>query len=172
LKFFYWCGFGLGLVVLQTSVAPVLSAFGTTPDLMLVAVVLVAIYWSGDDHLLFAAAMGYVKDLYSGGVTGVSLLVFFLVSFLVKEEKHRLDFENPTLFAGVVAGATFLEGYLLFFLQSAILAWEIAWVPVFLAILKKALYNLVLALAGMIILRAALERYRSAHSRKRHRELV
>jgi len=172
LNLFYWCGFGLGLVVLQTALAPVLSAGGTTPDLMLVAVVLVAIYWSGDEHLLFAAALGYVKDLYSGGVTGVSLLVFFLVAFFIKEEKQQLDFENPTLFAGVVVGATFLEGYLLFFLQSATLAWEVDWIPVFLVILKRAAYNLILALAVMMIWRSAVEKYRSAYGRKRHRGLI
>jgi len=172
MNFMYWGGVGLGLIVLQTTMAPVLSAWGATPDFLLVAVIVAAIYWPGEEHLFFAVSLGYVKDLYSGGVTGISLLVFFLLAFFIKEEKQRLDFENPTLFAGVVVGATFLEGYLFFFIQNVTVVWEAAWLPLFLAILKKAVYNLILAMAVMTIRRAAVEKYRSTYGRRRHRKLI
>ena len=169
----YWLGIVLSLVTIQTSLSTVWMVRGTVPDLLLVAVIMMAMNWPEDNEpLYFAAALGYLKDVYSGGVMGISLLVFFILAYLIRREKYRFDFGSPPMFILVVAGSTALEGGLAFMLHRLTVPWEVSWWPMATDIVSRVVYNLVLAGVAMFIYRLAADRYQVFSARRGRSRIV
>jgi rod shape-determining protein MreD len=163
----YWLGTVLSLITLQTSLSPVWMIRGTVPDLLLVAVIMIAMHWPEDDEpLYFAAALGYLKDVYSGGVMGISLLVFFSLAYFIRREKHRFDFGSPPMFILVVAGSTVLEGGLAFMLHRLAVPWQVSWWLMAADIASRAVYNLGLAGVAVFVYRLAADRYQVFSARR------
>jgi cell shape-determining protein MreD len=139
-----WLLGGAALAGLQTGLASLTSVGGSSPDLLLVTVILAAVYGRGDGVLLVAPFLGYLKDLYAGGVVGDSFLAFFLLAWVITVERHRLDFDSY-LFDAVVVGGTLADGLLSLAFQDMTMAGVVNWIPALPSLVGRALYNLILA---------------------------
>lgn len=93
-------------VVLQTSVLPVHVANPFKPDLLLVAMVFIALRGSFASGACLAWSLGLIKDVFSGlylGLNGFSFLIIFLV---IKSISDLLYAESGELFVVTVSAAT------------------------------------------------------------------
>jgi rod shape-determining protein MreD len=93
-------------VILQTSVLPVHVAGSFKPDLLLVAMVFIALRGSFGSGAFLAWFLGLIKDVFSGlylGLNGFSFLIIFLV---IKSISDLLYAESGELFVVTVSAAT------------------------------------------------------------------
>ena len=93
-------------VVLQISVLPVHIATPFKPDLLLIAMVYLALRASVAPGAFLAWFLGLIKDVFSGlylGLNGVSFLIIFLV---IKSISDLLYAESGELFVVTVSAAS------------------------------------------------------------------
>jgi len=133
----------IGLLVLQTTVAPHLAFLGVTPDLVLVAVIILAVLGQKEQAVLFAAAAALGQDLLGqGGYLATILKVAFTA--VIANFRDELGGDEYNLAAGLVALVTpfylLLELGALFFFHGR----EISPNFVLLKLTAGTVYNLLL----------------------------
>ncbi len=92
----------LFFTLLQVGLLQNLRVFGVKPDLFLVCVVVVSLYFDVEYALIFSFLCGILKDTFS--IYGFGLNTFFLpvLSFLVMKLSRKVALDNtPVLCAGV-----------------------------------------------------------------------
>lgn len=172
MKIIWWTGLIIGVTVLQTSVSPLWAVGHVTPDLLLLTVIIGAVYGRSEGIFYAAPFLGYIKDLYSGGITGVSMLIFFLTVYFIRKERHRLDFDSY-LFDIIVLATTLAEGLIMFLMQQLVLAQPLHWGIVIAEIGGRALFNLFLAEVLRVVWKHFLEEHLfSMRAGKRFGKLV
>src|SRR5450631_2110622 len=85
-------------VVLQTSVLPVHVASPFKPDLLLVAMVYLALRSPVAPGALMAWILGLVKDIFSGLYLGLNAFSFLIIFLVIKSISDRLYAESGELF--------------------------------------------------------------------------
>lgn len=99
--------FGLVLaVVLQTSVLPVHLAGPFKPDLLLVAMVYLALRSPVAPGALLAWTLGLIKDVFSGLYLGLNAFSFLIIFLVIKSISDLLYAESGELFVVTVSAAT------------------------------------------------------------------
>ena len=99
--------FGLVLaVVLQASVLPVHLAAPFKPDLLLVAMVYLALRSPVASGAPLAWALGLIKDVFSGLYLGLNAFTFLIVFLVIKSISDLLYAESGELFVVTVSAAT------------------------------------------------------------------
>ncbi len=93
-------------VVLQTSVLPVHVATPFKPDLLLVAMVYIALRSSLGAGALTAWSLGLLKDVFSGLYLGLNAFTFLIIFLVIKSISDRLYAESGELFVVTVGAAT------------------------------------------------------------------
>lgn len=93
-------------VVLQTSVLPVHLAGPFKPDLLLVAMVYLALRSSSTSGALLAWGLGLIKDVFSGLYLGLNAFSFLLIFLVIKSISDLLYAESGELFVVTVSAAT------------------------------------------------------------------
>lgn len=93
-------------VVLQTSVLPVHLAGHFKPDLLLVAMVYLALRSSSTSGALLAWGLGLIKDVFSGLYLGLNAFSFLLIFLVIKNISDLLYAESGELFVVTVSAAT------------------------------------------------------------------
>lgn len=93
-------------VVLQTSVLPVHLAGPFKPDLLLVAMVYLALRSSSTSGALLAWGLGLIKDVFSGLYLGLNAFSFLLIFLVIKNISDLLYAESGELFVVTVSAAT------------------------------------------------------------------
>lgn len=99
--------FGLVLaVVLQTSILPFHVASPFKPDLLLVAMVYLALRSPAASGALLAWTLGLVKDVFSGLYLGLNAFSFLIIFLVIKSISDLLYAESGELFVVTVSVAT------------------------------------------------------------------
>ena len=93
-------------VVLQTSVLPVHVATPFKPDLLLVAMVYIALRSSLGAGALTAWSLGLLKDVFSGLYLGLNAFTFLIIFLVIKSISDLLYAESGELFVVTVGAAT------------------------------------------------------------------
>jgi rod shape-determining protein MreD len=93
-------------VVLQTSVLPVHLAVPFKPDLLLVAMVYLALRSSITSGVFLAWMLGLIKDVFSGLYLGLNAFSFLLIFLVIKNISDLLYAESGELFVVTVSAAT------------------------------------------------------------------
>ena len=93
-------------VVLQASVLPVHVAGSFKPDLLLVAMVYLALRGSIASGALLAWLLGLIKDVFSGLYLGLNAFSFLIIFLVIKSISDRLYAESSELFVVTVSAAT------------------------------------------------------------------
>ena len=93
-------------VVLQASVLPVHVAGSFKPDLLLVAMVCLALRGSIASGALLAWLLGLIKDVFSGLYLGLNAFSFLIIFLVIKSISDRLYAESSELFVVTVSAAT------------------------------------------------------------------
>ena len=99
--------FGLVLaVVLQTSVLPFHVASPFKPDLLLVAMVYLALRSPAASGALLAWLLGLIKDVFSGLYLGLNAFSFLIIFLVISSISDLLYAESGELFVVTVSAAT------------------------------------------------------------------
>jgi rod shape-determining protein MreD len=93
-------------VVLQTSVLPVHVAGSFKPDLLLVAMVFVALRGPVVQGALLAWVLGLIKDVFSGLYLGLNAFSFLIIFLIITSISDLLYAESGELFVVTVSAAT------------------------------------------------------------------
>jgi rod shape-determining protein MreD len=93
-------------VVLQTSVLPVHLSSPFKPDLLLIAMVFVALRGSLGTGALLAWGLGMIKDVFSGLYLGLNAFSFLIIFLVIKSISDLLYAESGELFVVTVSAAT------------------------------------------------------------------
>jgi rod shape-determining protein MreD len=93
-------------VVLQTSVLPVHVASPFKPDLLLVAMVYLALRGPVAQGAILAWILGLIKDVFSGLYLGLNAFTFLIVFLVIKSISDLLYAESGELFVVTVSAAT------------------------------------------------------------------
>jgi rod shape-determining protein MreD len=93
-------------VVLQTSVLPVHMADSFKPDLLMVAMVYLALRSSVVPGALLAWILGLIKDVFSGLYLGLNAFSFLIIFLVIKSISDLLYAESGELFVVTVSAAT------------------------------------------------------------------
>jgi rod shape-determining protein MreD len=93
-------------VVLQTSVLPVHVAGSFKPDLLLVAMVYLALRGPVASGALLAWILGLIKDVFSGLYLGLNAFSFLIIFLVIKSISDLLYAESGELFVVTVSAAT------------------------------------------------------------------
>jgi rod shape-determining protein MreD len=93
-------------VVLQTSILPVHLAGAFKPDLLLVAMVYLALRGPVVPGALLAWSLGLIKDVFSGLYLGLNAFSFLIIFLVIKSISDLLYAESGELFVVTVSAAT------------------------------------------------------------------
>jgi rod shape-determining protein MreD len=93
-------------VVLQTSMLPVHVADPFKPDLLLVAMVFMALRGPVVQGALLAWILGLIKDVFSGLYLGLNAFTFLIIYLVIKNISDLLYAESGELFVVTVSAAT------------------------------------------------------------------
>jgi rod shape-determining protein MreD len=93
-------------VVLQTSILPVHLATYFKPDLLLVAMVYLALRGSIASGALLSWVLGLIKDVFSGLYLGLNAFSFLIIFLVIKSISDLLYAESSELFVVTVSAAT------------------------------------------------------------------
>jgi rod shape-determining protein MreD len=93
-------------VVLQTSVLPVHVAAPFRPDLLLVAMVYLALRGPVAQGAIMAWGLGLVKDVFSGLYLGLNAFTFLIIFLVIQSISDLLYAESGELFVVTVSAAT------------------------------------------------------------------
>lgn len=88
-----WAGAFLAIVAFQLVVGGLISISGVEPDLLLIAIVFMAITFGQVPAMSFAFAYGLLLDLYGGELIGISALALTISAFVVGffHDPERVD---------------------------------------------------------------------------------
>lgn len=141
MKILFYTGIGITALWLQLTVVPLVELGGNKPNLPLITVLVMGIYWLEPWVFIYGALCGLALDVFSHGVLGIYALSYFGVSFLSRYAGISI-YDNNILFGSLaVAGLSFVEGLAsvtLFQTLDAGIPW---WRWVFLHALPGAIYN-------------------------------
>lgn len=98
--------FIVGAVVLQASMLPVHLSAPFKPDLLLVAMVFIALRGSVGTGSLMAWGLGMLKDVFSGLYLGLNAFSFLVIFLVIKSISDLLYAESGELFVVTVSVAT------------------------------------------------------------------
>lgn len=93
-------------VVLQTSVLPVHVASAFKPDLLLVAMVYLALRGPVAQGAFLAWILGLIKDVFSGLFLGLNAFSFLIIFLVIKSISDLLYAESGELFVVTVSVST------------------------------------------------------------------
>ncbi len=110
MKTWLFLGIGIGTLWLQLTVAPYGAVFGIKPNLMLLAVLLLALRRQEPWLFLYAAPAGLALDVFSHGLVGVYGISFFLVSLLALYAAKAVYENNLWFTVGAVTALSLAEG--------------------------------------------------------------
>lgn len=93
-------------VVLQTSILPIHVAGPFKPDLLLVAMVYLALRGPVTQGAFMAWTLGMIKDVFSGLYLGLNAFSFLIIFLVIKSISDLLYAESGELFVVTVSAAT------------------------------------------------------------------
>jgi rod shape-determining protein MreD len=144
---FIWIGVFFGAFILQTTLVPSLAIFGVKPDLLMLALFMVAIKTGVMPAIFIGFLIGLSQDLYSPSILGQSALAKTLAGFfasLFNDKVMRLD---PVLLGIILVLTFFVNDLALYAVQVVKSGGNLGTVAkeIFGPTLPRALYTLIFA---------------------------
>jgi rod shape-determining protein MreD len=137
----------------QSSVVPLLSVGGVTPDLPLILTVLLALRRGPETGCLAGFVVGLLQDVAGGGLIGVQAVTKALAGFAVGMLVGRLWVNSPLVLVPGLVVLTLVEGVARFLLLQ-LFHYPAAFGELMLhVVLPQALYN---GVVGAAVLLASL----------------
>lgn len=94
------------LLLLQTSVLPLMLSPVFKPDLLLIVVVFLGLRGTLEGGSFATLLLGLIKDLFSGLYLGLNAFIFIIIFLVIKSTSDRLYAESAELFVVAVALAS------------------------------------------------------------------
>jgi rod shape-determining protein MreD len=117
----------LFIALLEATVLHNFRVFQAKPDLFLICVVLVSLYFEVEYALVISLLCGGLKDMFGVGLFGLSTFLFPVISFLIMKISRKLVLnDTPVLCAAVFIVSFFyciLSRIILTYLGTAIPFW-------------------------------------------------
>lgn len=92
-----WVAVFLGAFILQTTVSPLISVLGITPDFLLVALFFFALQTDVLPALLVGFVLGLFQDIYASAMIGQNALAKTLLGFLIGMFNERVMRTDPLI---------------------------------------------------------------------------
>jgi rod shape-determining protein MreD len=141
---------GFVLLVLQTTLVPVLLPLHFKPDLLLILVVYLGLHEGYVRGGTLAYVLGCLQDVFAAGYPGLFGLAFLGVFLAVRGMAIRLNTESSVLLLLLVAIGTLLQSALLLFALGFFADAGALWVIILKGLLPQVLLNL---LAAFLLIR-------------------
>lgn len=145
MKVLVYLGMGVVTLWLQLTMVPIVSIFGTHPNLPLLTVMLVALRWLDPWVFIFGALVGVGMDVFSHGLLGVFGISYFLVAIASRVSGIAVYENNWLSTALLVVALSVLEGVLSLIILEALdpgIPW---WLWLFQKVVPVSLYHGALA---------------------------
>ena len=148
------------LALFQNSFLPYFSILGQTPNLVLIAFVLLVFFEKPDQYLqgfFLVILAGFLLDVFLPYIFGISIAVLLMIYFLIKLTSYFFQKSQTTyivLYFLVIFSLGFILHEAVFFLFSKILNFPF---NIHLSLVIKLIYNLVFATFGFYLYRAISE---------------
>lgn len=103
---------GVLLTLIQIFFGQLLSINGVVPNLPLILLVFLALYYGGREPLWLALILGIIKDLYYYGHLGITAIIYVLIIYVICYNRHYFFNENLNIILIFVALSTIaVEAY-------------------------------------------------------------
>ncbi len=112
--FYLYTALGICIIVLQTSVFRVLSFQGVLYDFLIPLVVFARLDLSDRKPALLVAIVGFLMDLFSGGIFGLYLTAYFWIYLLIKVISNYFDVRDAMFRSVLFALCVLMENFVLF----------------------------------------------------------
>lgn len=94
------------VLILQTTILPLMRIWGIMPDLLLVLVIFTALFYGSLTGGVVGFAAGLLQDLIGGPYLGLGALSYFLTGYLIGYLESRVNKDNIlATFSLVLAGS-------------------------------------------------------------------
>lgn len=113
---------GLATIVAQTTILRLPVFQGVFYDLVIPLVIFVRLYWTWTASSLLALSLGFVMDLFSGGVFGLYMTLYLWISLLVPGVSNYFNVRGTACRSAMMALGVL--GQNLLFLVSTALPWK------------------------------------------------
>jgi len=115
IRFFFYFGLSLVLIVVQTSILPGFSAFSQSFDLLFVIVLSLSLRFSHPGTGVAVFLLGCAMDSVSGGPFGLYISAYVWIYILVRSLKSLVHLENIVFLVCMSAVAVVVENAFLVF---------------------------------------------------------
>ena len=105
------------LLALDATLAPYISLFGATPDLLVILIVEFALVMPRLDSVVWAWCIGLISDLHDGNPTGVLALTYAVITLVIRSLRSQLFAGHLVTRLLLVAVADVLQYLALMFSQ-------------------------------------------------------
>lgn len=106
------------LILFQTTLLEKVAILGIKPDLPLIAVFLIGLFWGEVKGVVSGLGLGYLMDLMSGGIWGIHLITKSVLGFLAGIMGRTL-INMKVMFIGILIALCSLCQGLIFLLVSS-----------------------------------------------------
>ncbi|MGI6092114.1 MAG: rod shape-determining protein MreD [Veillonellaceae bacterium] len=146
MKVFFWTLVIVMMLVIQSTIVPLLAIQGITPDLLLIVVVSASLLFGKDHGVGTGFFSGLLQDLASGNIFGVNTLSKLSTGYLFGMAERQVFKEHILLPILAVAVATLFSG-LIALLMMLILGYKIQLFAALInRVLPAVLYNMVFSI--------------------------
>ncbi len=119
MRYVFYMGLGLFLILLQTALMPYLSTFNQFYDLLLLIVLYLSLYRPARESLPIVFFLGLVMDNLSGSFFGLFITAYFWIFVIVSWGTRFLHVGSRILVFTVVAAGVLIENFI--FLGSIVI---------------------------------------------------
>lgn len=133
----------LCLISIQTTLLPLFSISGITPDLVLIFAVFCGIHLKGGRGVFAGMISGFLQDCFSGGLLGINTLSKSLMAYTFSRLKEKIMVDGIVPICFFLFASSIFDASLFFCIQ--ILLFKNEWGgSILTAVLGFALYNSIL----------------------------
>lgn len=138
----------LALFSFQTTLLDTFSFAGVAPDLALIFVVHCGIHYQRNGGIAMGFIVGMIQDCLSGRLLGVNTLSKTLIGFFFSALKNKIIVEGVLPTSIFLLGASLVDGWIFYFVLSALMKAEVTGGFLFHTLPIFAGYN---AFAGLVL---------------------
>lgn len=108
------------IFVLQNTLVPYISILGVTPDILLAAVIIMALFSEPIEAGIYGAVTGTILDLILGRVYGFNTLAFLYIALAVRAFLEFVYKNRPVITAGITFVITIIYEIIYYFISYTI----------------------------------------------------
>jgi rod shape-determining protein MreD len=106
--------------VLQATFLNYFMIFGIKPDLLIISMILVSVFFNWKRAVFFSVYAGALKDIFGIESFGLYIAVFACWSYLIARVSRKISIDDPAVFPVIVGVVVLLNGMLLRFINISL----------------------------------------------------